>query len=261
MDLVIHTNALSVRQRAAVILSDIGLSVGRGEFWGIAGPNGSGKTTLIRTVLGFLPVSAGALEVFGRKIEDWPLAGLRRRIGYLPQNLSFDDGFPISAREVITIARSGRRGMFRRITATDREVVESCGRELGLASVLDRPLGSLSGGERQLVQLARALAQDPEMLILDEPTNNLDPRAAGAFMATVSRLHRDKGLTVIVITHEIPALPPECAQVALLYRGRLVGAGPAGELLSSRVLSDLYGYPVEVEVRSGRHYLFNRENG
>ncbi|MFH1070072.1 MAG: ABC transporter ATP-binding protein [Candidatus Glassbacteria bacterium] len=260
-DQVITTRSLYVRLREATILSGIDLAIGRGEFWGIAGPNGSGKTTLVRAVLGFLPAGPGELEVFGRRIENWPLTGLRRRIGYLPQNLSIDEGFPISAREVILMARAGRRGLFQRLTAEDREVAENCARELGLLPLLDRPLGSLSGGERQLTQLARALAQQPELLILDEPTNNLDPRAAAGFMTTVGRLHRDKGLTVIVITHEIPILPPECAKVALLREGRLAGAGAAGELLTSKTLSGLYGYPVDVEVRAGRHYLFNRTIG
>jgi len=244
-----------VRIRRKSILDGINLEIRPGQFWGIAGPNGSGKTTLVRLITGFQSASEGTVEVLGLDISAWRLHELRRRIGYLPQPVAFDDGFPISAGELVLTGRAGIRGLLRRYTSEDREICRAAATELGIGHLLDRPLGTLSGGERQLCHLARALAQQPELLILDEPTNNLDPRAADRFMAAVERLHAVQGLSVIVITHEISVLPPACGHVALVSGGRLAGAGPSGELLESTTLSRLYGVELTVHKAAGRHYL------
>jgi len=257
---VISLSGVGVKLHRATILREVNLSVGAGEFWGIAGPNGAGKSTLVRLLNGLIPPSAGRVQVLGKPLEQWELVRLRRKVGYLPQNLVFEEGIPVSALEVILIGRTGRRGLLRRLTEEDYRIARECAGELGVSGLLGRPLGSLSGGERQLVQLARALAQEPELLILDEPTNNLDPRAAAAFMDTVERLNRDRGLTVINVTHEISSLPPGCASVALLKAGCLLAAGPKEILLNPEILSALYGFPVSVEQRSGRFHLFQGGN-
>ncbi|OGG03219.1 MAG: hypothetical protein A3F83_04275 [Candidatus Glassbacteria bacterium RIFCSPLOWO2_12_FULL_58_11] len=252
----VSLSGVGVALRHATILRGIDLTIGEGEFWSIAGPNGAGKSTLVRLLNGFIKPGAGQIQILGKPLGQWELVRLRRKIGYLPQNLAFDEGLPVSALEVILIGRTGRRGLLRRLTGEDYRVARGCAGELGISGLLERPLGTLSGGERQLVQLARALAQEPELLILDEPTSNLDPRAAAAFMETVERLQRDRGLTVINVTHEIASLPPGCASVALLKAGRLLAAGPKDGLLNRETLSALYGFPVSVEQRSGRFHLF-----
>jgi ABC-type Mn2+/Zn2+ transport system ATPase subunit len=256
MSATIELRGAGVVLRDKTILSGITLSVGPGEFWGVAGPNGAGKSTLVRLVPGFVPLAGGEMRVFGAPLAEWKLTELRRRVGFLPQHVFFDEGAPISAREVILMGRSGRRGLFRRLTAEDRRVAEACAAELGIAGLLDRPIGSLSGGERQRVQLARALAQEPELLILDEPTASLDPRAAVRFLETVSRIRRERGMTVLIVTHEISILPPDCGFVALLREGRLLAAGEKDRLLEPRLLSELYACRVEVEKRAGRYHIF-----
>ncbi len=230
-----------------------------GQFWGIAGPNGSGKTTLVRLITGFQSASSGSVEVLGRDIGRWRLHELRRRIGYLPQHVSFDEGFPISAGELVLSGRAGVRGLLRGYTDEDRRICRAVAEELGIGHLLGQPLGMLSGGERQLAQLARALSQQPELLILDEPTNNLDPRAAAKFMEVVERMHNSHNLTVIVITHEIPVLPPSCGHVALIRQGTLAGSGPSSQLLNAETLSELYGMPLSVHKSAGRHYLMRSE--
>jgi ABC-type cobalamin/Fe3+-siderophores transport system ATPase subunit len=252
---LVKISGAGVRIRGRDILAAIDLEIEPGQFWGIAGPNGSGKTTLIRLITGFQAVTSGTVEVLGRDITAWPLHELRRRIGYLPQYVQADDGFPLSAGELVLTGRAGIRGMLRRFTADDREICRAAAGELGITHLLDCPLGTLSGGERQLCHLARALAQQPELLILDEPTNNLDPRAAERFMAAVEQLHARRNLSVIVITHEIPVLPPACGHVALVSGGRLAGAGPSAALLESATLSRLYGVKITVHKSGGRHYL------
>ncbi len=245
--------------RHKTILEGIDLAVEPGQFWGIAGPNGSGKTTLVRLITGFLSASAGSVQVLGRDIGRWRLHELRRRIGYLPQHVSFDEGFPISAGELVLTGRTGVRGLLRGYTDEDRRICREVAGELGIGHLLGGPLGTLSGGERQLAQLARALAQQPELLILDEPNNNLDPRAADRFMEVIERLHLGHNLTVIMITHEISALPPSCSHVALIRDGALAGAGPSGELLTAETLSELYGLRLSVQKSAGRHYIMRSE--
>ncbi|MEA1997261.1 MAG: ABC transporter ATP-binding protein [Gemmatimonadota bacterium] len=245
--------------RKKPILQDITLRIEPGQSWGFAGPNGSGKSTLMRLITGFLPAATGEVEVLEKSIASWKPTQLRKKVGYLPQHLFFDEGIPISAREVILIGRTGKRGLMRRLTGEDYAKALSCAARLGITSLLDRPIGSLSGGERQLVQLARALAQEPDILILDEPTNNLDPRAAAGFLDTVDKLHKEMKLTVLTVTHEIPALPRGCSRLAFLKEGRLIASGPKESLLADgRMLSGLYGIEVSVE-KKGRSYHIFRE--
>jgi ABC-type cobalamin/Fe3+-siderophores transport system ATPase subunit len=157
------------------------------------------------------------------------------------------------------MGRAGVRGLLRGYTRDDHRICHEAAEELGIEHLLGRPLGTLSGGERQLTQLARALAQQPELLILDEPTNNLDPRAAERFMDVVERLHRDHNLTVIMITHEISILPPSCGHVALICEGTLAGSGPSDKLLNAETLGKLYGLRLNVQKSAGRYYIMRSE--
>jgi manganese/iron transport system ATP-binding protein len=253
--------AIQLRQATVVlrkksILRRVNLSIERGQFWGIVGPNGAGKTTLMRLLAGFIPLAEGTLEVLGHRFERRPPTALRKRIGYLPQQLHFDEGIPLSAREIILIGRTGKRGLFHRFREEDHRIAEDCAEELGIGELLDRPVGSLSGGERQRVQLARALAQQPEILILDEPTGNLDPRAAMRFLETLSRLQRDHNLTALIVTHEVAHLPAGCGYAALLKGGSLLAAGVKKDMLRPDLLSELYGCRVSVETRGERYHIF-----
>ncbi|HUU29301.1 MAG TPA: ABC transporter ATP-binding protein [archaeon] len=256
MKRAVNLAGVSVLLRNKTILQDVSLSIEPGQFWGFAGPNGSGKTTLMRLITGLLPHASGEVQVLGKATSQWRLTELRKMVGYLPQHLFFDEGVPITAGEVILMGRTGKRGLLRWLTREDYRLAEASAAELGISSLLDRPVGSLSGGERQLVQLARALSQEPEILILDEPTNNLDPKAAAGFMDTVERLHRERNLTVLAVTHEISSLPERCSFLALLKQGRLLAAGPKESLLEPQILSDLYGFRVCVEKRPGVYHIF-----
>lgn len=253
--------ALALREATVVlhgrtVLRGITMQVDHSQFWGIAGPNGAGKSTLVKLLAGFVPLNSGQVQVLGRDLAVWPLTELRRRVGYLPQHLFFDEGLPLSAREVILIGRTGLRGLLRRLTRQDREAAVRCAEELGVENLLERPFGTLSGGERQRVLLARALSQEPEILILDEPTAGLDPRAAVRFLDSVDQLQGRRRMTVLVVTHEISSLPAGCGQVALVRDGSLMAAGPKESLLSDSVLSDLYGCRVEVGRRGERYHVF-----
>ena len=214
----------------------------------------------MRLLTGFVSPSEGEVRVLGKCISKWQLPQLRKRIGYLPQSLDTPPGAPLSAMDVVMMGRTGKRGLLHRLREEDYEMARCCAAELRIENLINRPLGSLSGGERQLVHLARALAQEPEILVLDEPTGNLDPRAAAMIIDTLDRLHKDHRLTVLVVTHEIESLPPACSSLILLKNGSLLASGAKRELLVPETLSELYNFPLSVEEKAGYYYLYRHDH-
>ena len=250
--------ALCVRKGGAALLDDVTARVGRGELVGVLGPNGAGKTTLLRVMTGFEREVAGRAEVLGEpvpRLRGARLARLRSRIGYAPQLHGETPSVPIRLREVVAMGRSGRRGLLRRLTAEDSRVVDECLERLGLSTLADRPYAQLSGGERRKAHLARALAQEPELLLLDEPTSNLDPRWQNDLSQLIESLWQELRLTVVFVTHTAEFLPPSTSRVLLLADGRLHGDGGPDEVLRPATLAAAFGAPVDVVRRGGRRYL------
>lgn len=222
------------------VLQDVSLVVNPGDFLGIVGPNGSGKTTLLRIILGLQPPGAGEVRLFGQ-----PLAAFRQwdRVGYVPQKAAaFNGSFPATVREVVLTGRVARRGLFRRLNREDRELARGALELVGMADYAERPIGALSGGQQQRVFIARALASQPDLLILDEPTVGVDAAAQEQFYALLRRLRRDLGLTILLVSHDIGVVTAEVSHLACLNR-RLFYHGPASQFDLGR-LPDLYGHPV-----------------
>ncbi|WP_053080373.1 ABC transporter ATP-binding protein [Methylobacterium variabile] len=224
-----------------------GLSVqlAAGEALALLGPNGGGKTTLLKTLLGLLPPRAGAVLVEGR-----PLAGLTAReraqaMAYVPQ--ATVSAFAFTARAVVLMGRTSRSGLLSAPSRADHAAAEGALARMGIAHLAERPVTRLSGGERQLVLVARALAQEPRIVVLDEPTASLDFGNQGRVMAEILRLRAD-GLGLLFTTHD-PNQAARYADRALLLRGgRPLAAGPVTEIMDAATLGRLYGAPVE-EVR------------
>lgn len=193
-----------VRYQDAQVLDHVRLKVEHGEFVGIVGPNGAGKSTLLKAALGLVPTSCGQARVFGkpvRRFHDF------QRVGYVPQHaVHVDTRFPATAYEVVLLGRVGRRGLLRRLNADDRATAQHAMEEVGVRHLADRRIGTLSGGERQRVFLAKALAAEPEMLILDEPTTGVDPRAREGFYRLLDHLNHDHAMTIILVSHDTQAL-------------------------------------------------------
>ena len=252
-DIDIQQAGVTIRNRK--ILDCIDFRANRGSFWGIVGPNGSGKTTLVKMILGFVQPSGGKVEVLGYDTGNCRLNQLRQKVGFLPQSIVYSPGLPMRAQDIILIGRSGRRGLFRHLNGDDLKKAREAADLLDISHLLERNLDHLSGGERQLVQLARAMAQEPEILILDEPANNLDPRAASAIMDTLEKLACQTGITVLMITHQIDHLPPSCHHLLLLKEGRVFTSGAKEKVLVSETMSELYGRNVEIDLRSGYYHL------
>ena len=201
---VLELEDVCVRYGEVQVLDHVGFKVQDGEFIGIVGPNGGGKSTLLKAALGLVPTTCGEARLFGT-----PVARFRQleRIGYVPQHaVHVDTRFPITAFEVVLLGRVGRRGLLRRLREDDRSAAQHAMAEVGVGHLADRRIGALSGGERQRVFLAKALAAEPELLILDEPTTGVDPRAREEFYRLLDHLSHDHHMTIILVSHDTQAL-------------------------------------------------------
>lgn len=222
-----------------VALKDITLDIGEGEFVGVIGPNGSGKTTLCRAVLGLMRPLEGSLQIFDCACQELRCHH-RARIGYLPQKGVLDRDFPITALEAVMMGRYGALGILRRPTKQDRDIALRALENVGLADHRDTALGQLSGGQQQRVLIARALAQQPQVLLLDEPTTGIDITTQHSVLDLVRGLHQDMGLTILLITHDINMIRAHVDRLVLL-KTRLYAAGAPDEVLRPDILRQVYG--------------------
>ncbi len=240
-------------RRGAPVWSGVDLTIGRGEFVAVLGPNGAGKSTFLDVVLGLLAPSAGTVSVLGEA----PRAA-RGRIGYLPQRRSFDPSTRVRGVDVVRLGLDGSRwglplpaalsATGRAAQAKVRETIEL----VGAAAYAERPIGSLSGGEQQRLLIAQALVRDPEMLLLDEPLDSLDLPNQAAVAALVQRICRAKGVTVVLVAHDVNPILGYLDRVVYFAGGHGVEGAPR-EVIDASVLSRLYGSPIEVvETPSGR---------
>lgn len=228
--------------RERVIGRDIALSLARGEVLALLGPNGSGKTTLLKTLLGLLPVRGGSLLLDGA-----PIAGLSppqraRMLGYVPQ--AHAGTFAFSVRAVVLMGRSAHGGLFAAPSARDHAVAEAMLERMGIAGLAEQPYTLISGGERQLVLIARALAQEPAYVILDEPTASLDFGNQGRVMSEIRRLAAE-GLGVLFTTHDPNQALRHADRVMMIRDGQALASGPAKEMLTPERLQRVYGSPIE----------------
>ncbi|MBM4122434.1 MAG: metal ABC transporter ATP-binding protein [Nitrospira sp.] len=222
-----------------IALQDISLDIAEGEFVGVIGPNGSGKTTLCRAVLGLMEPMGGSLQIFDCACQELRCHH-RARIGYLPQKGTLDRNFPITVLEAVMMGRYGALGLFRRPTGRDREIALDALNNVGMQDHRDSALGGLSGGQQQRVFIARALAQQPEVLLLDEPTTGIDITTQHSVVDLIRRLHQDLKLTILLITHDINMIRPHVDRLVLL-KTRLYAAGPPDEVLRPDLLRQVYG--------------------
>jgi len=222
-----------------IALKDVSLAIEEGEFIGVIGPNGSGKTTLCRAILGLMPPLEGSLQIFDCECQELRCHH-RARIGYLPQKGVLDPDFPITVFEAVMMGRYGALGLLRRPSNDDRQIALHALENVAMQDHRDTALGHLSGGQQRRVLIARALAQQPQVLILDEPTTGIDITTQHSVLDLVCRLHGDLGLTVLFITHDINMIRPHVDRLVLL-KNRLYAAGPPEEVLRPEILSEVYG--------------------
>lgn len=230
-----------------IALQDISLEITEGEFVGVIGPNGSGKTTLCRAVLGLMPPLGGSLQIFDCACEELRCHH-RARIGYLPQKGMLDKNFPITVLEAVMMGRYGALGLFNRPSKRDRDIALEALSHVGMEDRRNTALGHLSGGQQQRVFIARALAQQPDVLLLDEPTTGIDITTQHSVLDLIRHLHRDLKLTILLITHDINMIRSSVDRLVLL-KTRLYAAGPPEEVLRPDVLRQVYGKDLVITER------------
>jgi zinc transport system ATP-binding protein len=237
MEYMIELENVTVRYHELVALEDVSLKVAPGDFLALIGPNGSGKTTLIKTILGLVVPIAGTVQLFGKSPQQ--LDGEWRRVGYVPQIAQIDPRFPIRVFDVVLMGRYGQLGLIRRPGRRDREAAWRALDRVGMSDLAQRPIGRLSGGQRQRVLIARALATEPELLLLDEPTTGVDVGTTEGLFDLLDTLHR-QGITILVASHDVGVIAQHVDQVACVNR-RLVAHGRPEEVLGGEVLECMYG--------------------
>lgn len=225
---------LTVAYHKKPVLYGIDLIVPEGTLVGIIGPNGAGKSTLIKAVMGLLPVSSGWVKVFGQSYAD-----NCRRVGYVPQRESVDWDFPVSVMDVVLMGRYGRLRLGQRPTKRDREVAGECLEKVKLVPYANRQIGNLSGGQQQRVFLARALAQESDLYLMDEPFVGVDAATESAIIEILTEL-KSRGKTLLVVHHDLPTAK-EYFDHLILLNMRLVAFGPTREVFTPAILQTTYG--------------------
>ena len=215
-------------------LDHVTMAVPHGGQVAVVGPNGAGKSTLFKALVGLLPVRGGTIALRDRDPQ-----ARAQAIAYVPQREEIDWSFPVSVHDVVMMGRYGRLGWLRRPQAADREVVARSLKELTIADLATRPVGDLSGGQQQRVFLARALAQEPHVLLLDEPFTGVDVGAREALLDLLDRL-RQRGITVLVSTHDMEAASQRFELVALLNH-RLIAYGRPAEVFTKEHIGAAFG--------------------
>jgi iron complex transport system ATP-binding protein len=233
--------AVSLGTRA--VLRGVSFALAPGEVLGLAGPNGAGKTTLFRAATRVVPVERGEVRIAGAPVASFSRRDLARRIAVVPQDVAIP--FSFRAGEVVLMGRAPHRSGYVFETAADVERARACLALVGIESLADRPMPELSGGERQLVLVARALAQDPDVLLLDEPTAHLDLRHRAVVLERVREFARAGG-AALVVSHDLTLAARSCGRLALLCDGALAACGPPKDVLQSPVLARVFGVDADV---------------
>ena len=241
---VLRADELSVGYHDRPVLHAVSFNVREGEFCGLLGPNGSGKSTLLKALGGVLRPWSGRAELFGADVQTLSPRAIARRVAVIPQGVNIL--FPFTVEEIVAMGRHPHLGRFEREGQHDRDAVRRALDETDTAALVGRPVDELSGGERQRVVIARALAQEPELLLLDEPTTHLDINHQVEVFELLARLNRERGLTVLAISHDVNVCAEYCRRLLVLKDGRLVGDGTPGALLTPELVRDVYGAPVHV---------------
>ncbi len=217
------------------VLEEVSFEVGKGEFVGIIGPNGSGKSTLLKVIAGLLPVQCGSVEIFGKP----PSPQMRHLIGYVPQSEVVNWSFPVTVTDVVLMGTYGRLGFLHRPHATERAAAAKAIEQVGMSAFADAQIGQLSGGQQQRVFVARALVQQPKLMLLDEPIAGVDATTQHAIFTLLEDIQQ-RGTTILATTHDLSCVA-EWFDRVLCLNHRVIAYGAPEEVLNQKTLSDTFG--------------------
>jgi manganese transport system ATP-binding protein len=233
---VLDVRDLSVRYNEVHALDDVSVTLAAGRICGLIGVNGSGKSTLFKALMGLLVPREGSVELFGMTTAQARKRGL---VAYMPQAEEVDWTFPVSVSDVVAMGLYGRLGAARRLGAAERAAVDDALERVGLTALRRRQIGQLSGGQRKRVFIARSIAQDARLLLLDEPFAGVD-QASERTMTGLLKSLRDEGRSVLVSTHDLAGVPALCDEAVLLHR-RVLASGDPSEVLTHGNLARAFG--------------------
>ena len=242
MSALIQVSGIAYSYGDSLVLDDVTFAVEPGDYFGIIGPNGSGKTTLLKIMLGLLAPTRGHIRLFGVppvEFRDWS------RLGYVPQKTTLDSTLPITVGEVVASGLVSRLRPLQRAGQDGRRRALEALAVVGMEKHVAARVGRLSAGQQQRVLIARVLVSDPKLLVLDEPTGGVDPEAQANLYRLLHLLHTERGVTVVLVSHDIGVVAKEVTRLACLNR-TVVFCGPPAEFLSHESLTRLYGSPIRV---------------
>ena len=241
--LLIELEDVNFSYEQRTVLENIYLQVKEGEFWALIGPNGSGKSTLINIILGLLPPDSGSVKLFGSDVDRFEH---RELIGYVSQKSnSFNSGFPATVLEVVRSGLTRKRGLFKSFSKQDEQKAIDALGIVGMEQFAGKNIGELSGGQQQRVFIARALAGDPQLLVMDEPTVGIDQQNVKSFYSMLNRLNREHGIAILLVTHEIDLVTDLATHVACLNRSiHFHGVQSDFKNMGEEDISKWYGHPV-----------------
>jgi len=234
MNYALQAKDLSVNYGETSVLWDVTFQVPSGVILGVLGPNGAGKSTLLKAALGLIQPLSGKILVLDR-----PFSEVQKKVAYVPQRESIDWSFPITAEEVVLMGRYNRLGLFGRIRQADREAAESALNLVGMGSFAKRQISQLSGGQQQRLFLARALLQNPDIFLLDEPFAGVDLATEKAIMALLKK-QKEEGKTIVIVHHDLPTVE-EYFDWVLLLNTRLIDCGPVSKVFDRKNLTNAFG--------------------
>lgn len=219
------------------VIKDVSITIHKGDYVGMVGPNGGGKTTLLKLMLGLLKPKDGSIKLFGADIKsfkDWS------KIGYVPQRTYIELNFPVTAEEMVAMGRYGKRGLFHFPTKEDREKTMNALKQVDMLDFKNRQINNLSGGQQQRIFIARALASEPEVIFLDEPTVGVDVKTQKQFYALLRKLNQELDLTLVLITHELDVVAHEATELGYINR-TMEYYGEPEEFLKGKYFHELIG--------------------
>jgi ABC-type cobalamin/Fe3+-siderophores transport system ATPase subunit len=271
-DPTISIHSLLVRRGRQNLLEVDRFDMERGEVVVVLGPNGAGKSTLLKCLLGFIRPASGTIRVLGTEVvvgkplsildcfsrQSPPspsnsLRALRRRIGYVPQAVATHGEMPLTVREVVAVGRTGIAGLGCRLRRDDWEQCDRWLDRLGMADLAGRAFADLSGGEQRKTLIAKAMVQEPEILLLDEPTAHLDLFWRERIVETLEQLHETAGLTILLVCHELEAIPPCAGRLLVLRQGRMIADGLPKDVLTVDMIASLHGPKLKLMSGGGRY--------
>jgi iron complex transport system ATP-binding protein len=255
-DLALEVEHFSLRLGEREILRDVSFTVARGQWAAIIGPNGAGKTTLLKSLNRLLRGGRGGIRIAGAPLDSYKQVELARRVSYVPQTEG--RSAPFTVREMVEMARYPHLGPLAPVRPEDAAAIEQALKETGMAALAERPMDALSGGERQKALLAAALAQQADILLLDEPTAFLDPSQQSDVLAVLGRVHREKSATIVSVTHDLNEALTHADRVIALRDGAVVFDGAAAALVQNGALKKIYDHEfvIGTHPKTGQPVLF-----